>query len=190
MLDKLLEWDRDTFVYLNNLGIEEYDLFWTTITNFPTWIPLFILFIVLVFFKYPKKEAFFVLLMIVLTIIFVGVATDLTKNYVARLRPNNTEEINTIIRILKSPNTYSFFSGHAASSFAITTSVVLFLRRRFKWSWVFYLWPLLFASSRIFVGVHYPVDIIVGTMVGITCAILFYKAYTKFIVPYRGLSHP
>jgi len=190
MLEKVLEWDRDTFVYLNNLGIEEYDLFWTTITNFPTWIPLFILFIVLIFLKYPKKEAFFVLLTIVLMIVFVGVATDLTKNYVARLRPNNAEEINALIRILKNPNTYSFFSGHAASSFSITTIVVLFLRRRFKWTWVFYLWPLLFASSRIFVGVHYPVDIFVGTLVGVTCAIIFYKVYAKFIAPYRGLSHP
>lgn len=189
MLKSLLEWDRDTFVYLNNLGIEEYDLFWTTVTNFPTWIPLFILFIVLIFKKYPKKEALYVLLTIVAMILFVGAFTDIVKHYVARLRPNNTEEINTIIRILKSPNTYSFFSGHAASSFSVTTIVVLFLRKRFKWVWIFYVWPFLFAASRIFVGVHYPVDIIVGAMVGVTCAISFYKMYKRFIVPYLGLNH-
>ena len=190
MLEELLKWDRDTFVYLNNLGIEEYDVFWSTVTNFTTWIPLFILFVVLVFLKYPKREAFLVLLTIILMISFVGLATDLTKNYVARLRPNNTEEINTLIRILKSPTSYSFFSGHSASSFSIATIMVLFLRRHFKWAWIFFLWPLVFASSRIFVGVHYPVDIIVGTLVGILCALIFYKVYTKLIVPYRGLSHP
>lgn len=190
MLEKLLEWDRDTFVYLNNLGIEEYDLFWTTVTDFRTWIPLFIVFIVLVFVKYPKRETFFVLATIALMIVFVTTATDLTKNYVARLRPNNTEEINTLIRILKRPVTYSFFSGHAASSFSITTIFVLFLRQRFKWSWVFYGWPIVFAASRIFVGVHYPIDIIVGLFFGILSAIAFYKIYTKFIVPYRGLNHP
>lgn len=189
MLKSLLEWDRDTFVYLNNLGIEEYDLFWTTVTNFPTWIPLFILFIVLIFKKYPKKEAVYVLLTIVAMILFVSSFTDIVKNYVARLRPNNTEEINTIIRILKSPNTYSFFSGHAASSFSITTIFVLFLRKRFKWVWLCYIWPFLFAASRIFVGVHYPVDIIVGTFVGVTSSILFHKAYTRLIVPYLGLNH-
>ncbi len=189
MLKSLLEWDRDTFVYLNNLGIEEYDLFWTTVTNFPTWIPLFILFIVLIFKKYPKKEAVYVLLTIVAMILFVSSFTDIVKNYVARLRPNNTEEINTIIRILKSPNTYSFFSGHAASSFSITTIFVLFLRKRFKWVWLCYIWPFLFAASRIFVGVHYPVDIIVGTFVGVTSAILFHKAYARLIVPYLGLNH-
>lgn len=190
MLEKLLEWDRDTFIYLNNLGIDDYDLFWTTITNFPTWIPLFIFFIVLVFLKYPKKEAFFVLITVALLIIFISIATDVTKNYVARLRPNNDSDVNTLIRILKTPVTYSFFSGHAASSFSITTLVVLFLRRRFKWSWLFYIWPILFATSRIFVGVHYPVDIIVGTIVGILTAIAFYKMYTNFIVPYRKLGHP
>ncbi len=190
MLKKILEWDRDTFVYLNNLGIEEYDLFWTTVTDFYTWIPLFLLFIVLVFVKYPKREAFYVLLTIALMIVFVTKATDVTKDYVARLRPNNAEEINTLIRILKSPTTYSFFSGHSASSFSITTVFVLFLRKKFKWSWIFYLWPVVFATSRIFVGVHYPVDIIVGTIVGILSAVAFYKMYTNFIVPYRKLGHP
>lgn len=190
MLEKLLEWDRDTFVYLNNLGIEEYDFFWKIVTNFPTWIPLMVLFIVLIFLKYPRREAFFVLLTIILMITLVGIATDLTKNYVARLRPNNTEELHALIRILKNPPSYSFFSGHSASSFSITTSVVLFLRKRFKWSWFFYIWPILFALSRIFVGVHYPIDIIVGALVGVLFAVLFYRLYVKIIVPYRKLSHP
>ena len=190
MLKNLLEWDRDTFVYLNNLGIEDYDLFWTTVTDFRTWIPLFILLIVLVFLKYPKREAIFVLLTIILMVVFVGIATDITKHYVARLRPNNNVEINTLIRILKSPGTYSFFSGHSASSFSITTVFVLFLRKKFKWAYIFYLWPLIFASSRIFVGVHYPIDIIVGATVGILSAFSFYGLYTKVIVPYNSLTHP
>ncbi len=190
MFEKLLEWDRATFIYLNNLGVENYDTFWTTVTNFPTWIPLFILFIVLIFLKYPKREAFFILLTIIFLIVFISVATDVTKDYFERLRPNNDSGVNTLIRILKTPITYSFFSGHAASSFSITTVMVLFLRRRFKWSWLFYIWPILFASSRIFVGVHYPLDIIVGALVGILTAIAFYKMYTNLIVPYKKLNHP
>ncbi len=189
MLEKLLEWDRATFIYLNNLGIEDYDLFWTTVTNFPTWIPLFILFIILIFVKYPKREAIFVLLTITLLTVFISFATDVTKNYFVRLRPNNDSEVNTLIRILKNPGTYSFFSGHTASSFSITTAIVLFLKGRFKWAWVFYLWPLVFASSRIFVGVHYPVDIIVGALVGILAAVGFYKGYTNLLTPCIKLVH-
>jgi len=185
-----LEWDRETFIYLNNLGIEQYDFFWITVTDFKTWIPLFILFLVLILWKYPKREALFVLLTILMTVWFVATITDLTKYSVARLRPNNAEEINTLIRILKTPSTYSFFSGHSSSSFSATTAVVLFLRHRFKWCWLFYIWPLLFVSSRIFVGVHFPVDILVGSAVGVISALFFYMIYVRVIAPALRLSHP
>jgi undecaprenyl-diphosphatase len=179
MLDQLLKWDRDTFIYLNSLGIEDYDVFWSTVTNFTTWIPLFILFIVLIFRFYPKNEAFWVLGTVLLTVSLVAAFTGITKEWVARLRPNNTEEINTLIRILKSPDGYSFFSGHSSSSFSITTSVFLFLRHHFKWSWLFFIWPILFATSRIYVGVHYPLDLFVGAAVGLLFAFLFYRLYRK-----------
>lgn len=190
MLDRILEWDRETFIYLNNLGIEQYDQFWITVTTFNTWIPLFLLFIGLIFWKYPKKEAVYILLTLLMLVWFVDTITDLTKHTVARLRPNNNEEINTLIRILKTPSTYSFFSGHSSSSFSITTGVVLFLRQRFKWCWLFYLWPIMFASSRIFIGVHFPVDIIVGSAVGVLSALFFYLLYVRLIAPSLGLSHP
>lgn len=190
MLDKLLQWDRNAFIYLNNLGVEEFDAFWSTVTKIPTWFPLFFLFGFLLFKKFTKKEAFYMILMVLFTAALVITVTDLTKEVVARLRPNNDEDINTLIRILRSPSGYSFFSGHASSSFSITTLVFLFLRRRFKWSWLFYIWPVLFASSRIFVGVHFPIDIIVGALVGILSALMFYTMYSRSIAPYLGLSRP
>lgn len=190
MLEKILQWDRETLIYLNCLGIEEYDHFWSTVTNIYTWIPLFLFFFILVFWKFPRKDAIYISLTVISLIIFILVATDVTKGFFERLRPNNNTEINSIIRILKNPSTFSFFSGHAASSFSITTVLVLFLRRRFKWVWLFYLWPLLFALSRIYVGVHYPVDIIVGALVGVCTAFAFYNLYTRVIAPYLGLSHP
>lgn len=190
MLEKILEWDRDAFIFLNNLGIEDYDLFWSTATNISSWIPLFVFFFVIIFLKFPKNEAIYTTLTVIALAFFITFLTDITKGYVERLRPNNNEEINTLIRILKSPTSYSFFSGHAASSFSITTLMVLFLRKRFKWCWLFYIWPLIFASSRIYVGVHYPFDILVGAGVGVLSAFLFYSLYVRLIVPYLGLNHP
>src|SRR6056297_2559006 len=105
MLEKLLKWDRDTFVYLNGLGIEEYDVFWGTVTNFSTWIPLFILFLILFYLKFPKKEAFHKFLTVLGLAIFIALITHITKISIARLRRNNTEEINTLIRILKPQRT-------------------------------------------------------------------------------------
>ncbi|MEH6748594.1 MAG: phosphatase PAP2 family protein [Maribacter arcticus] len=188
MLDKILQWDRETFVYLNSLGIEQYDMFWSIVTKFPPWIPLFVLIITLFFIKSSKREALFMILTLLAMVLFVSTLTDLTKNVVARLRPNNDEEINTLIRILKSPSGFSFFSGHASSSFSVITFVVLFLRHHFKWVYLFYIWPILFAISRIYVGVHFPVDLIVGALVGILSAWLFYKLYGLLISPYLKLN--
>lgn len=190
MLEKILEWDRETFIYLNSLGVEKYDFFWNTVTNFVTWTPLLLLFIYLFFKKFPKKKVFALIVSLLFLVLLISALTDLTKVVVGRLRPNNDEELNTLIRILRNPSTFSFFSGHAASSFSITTLVFLFVRRKFKWAWLFYIWPLLFAWSRIYVGVHFPVDIIVGTFVGIFCAFLTYQLYKKLIVPYLKLDHP
>lgn len=189
MLDKILQWDREAFVYLNSLGIEQYDLFWSTVTKFPPWIPLFILIISLFFIKFKKREALFMILTLLVMVIFVGTLTDLTKNVVARLRPNNDEEINTLIRILRSPSGFSFFSGHASSSFSVITLVVLFLRHRFKWVYLFYIWPFLFAMSRVYVGVHFPIDLIIGALVGVFSAWMFYKLYGLLILPYLKSSH-
>ena len=190
MLEHLLQWDRDTFIYLNSLGIEDYDIFWSTVTKIPTWTPLFILFGFLFFRKFSKREALLMILTVLVMVFFVVTLTDLTKEVVARLRPNNDEEMNTLIRILRSPTGYSFFSGHASSSFSITTIVFLFLRKHFKWSIVFYIWPILFAMSRIYVGVHFPIDLIVGALVGIFSAWLFYRLYLQLILPYLRLNRP
>jgi undecaprenyl-diphosphatase len=190
MWERLIEWDRNTFVFLNSLGIEEYDWFWSSVTHTSTWIPLFALFAVLFLFKFPRREA---LAMIFWTVLLFGCVMALmyfTKELVARLRPNNTHELRGIIRILLRPEDYSFFSGHAANSFAITTLVVLFLRNKLPWVWLFFVWPLLFSISRIYVGVHYPLDLIAGASVGVLVALIFLRAYRKFISPYLGSDRP
>ena len=184
MFEKLLEWDKDTFIYLNSLGEEKYDLFWLTVTKFPTWIPLFLLIIVFLFWKNSRKEAFWMLLSFTSMLIVLSVTITTTKNIIGRLRPNNEEALNGLIRIVHQSSSYSFFSGHATSSFSIATLAVLFLRKKIPLIHFVWIYPFLFSSSRIYLGVHYPSDIIVGTMVGMFFAWVFYSMHQKFKAPY------
>lgn len=181
MLQTLKQWDRDVFIFLNNLGIGDFERFWIFVTQIDSWTPLFVLFIILLFYYYREKKGgtvvFFMLLTFGVTMAFTG----FVKEYVARLRPNNLQALGGLIQILQTPSNYSFFSGHASSSFAITTFVVLSIRKYTKWIYFAYLWPLLFTMSRIFVGVHYPSDIFVGALVGTAFAFLSHFLCQKTI---------
>lgn len=186
MLEKLLQWDRDVLIYLNNLGSEPFDTIWLTLTKFTSWIPLFLLLITLIFLKNPPKIAAKKMLWFTLMILSIVKLIFLTKDTVARLRPNNDLAIADEIRTLLSPQDYSFFSGHASASFCISTLAVLFLRKDFKWIYLLFLWPIVFSYSRIYLGIHYPIDIFTGVIVGCTWALLFWWGYRKIKVPYLG----
>ena len=123
MLERLLQWDRDTFVFLNNLGSDQWDSFWSTITSITTWIPLFIFLIVVTIWIQGRKKGLRQVGVVVAMVLFILLLTKIVKMGVARLRPNNDETVNTLIRILKSPTDFSFFSGHAATSFGIALLV-------------------------------------------------------------------
>ncbi|MGX1930752.1 phosphatase PAP2 family protein [Flagellimonas sp. 2504JD4-2] len=189
MFEKLLQWDQDTFIYLNALGTAKFDAFWVTVTEIKSWIPLFLLFFLLFVIKFPRKKTLIRVSFVSLLALFITFLTQIIKNWVERPRPCNDESINSFIRILKTPTDYSFFSGHASSSFAIALLVYLLLREKARWTWVFFLWPLLFSYSRIYVGVHYPLDIIVGALVGTLIALLFYRIHQRITARDIELGH-
>ncbi len=177
MIDQLNKWDRELFVYLNSLGIESYDSFWIFVTNVKNWIPLYIFFFIMFFASYHWKKALLKSLLLIAAFFTTLGFTNFVKNIADRLRPNNEPELLDLIRILDTPTNFSFFSGHASSSFVVTTFVVLSLRKKYKWIYLVYIWPILFVMSRIYVGVHYPLDLLVGALVGILFAFLFYRIY-------------
>ncbi|MCL6218449.1 MAG: phosphatase PAP2 family protein [Zunongwangia sp.] len=180
MFEQLKQWDRELFVYLNGLGIEDYDNFWIWFTQIRHWIPLYILFFVLFFMAFHKKKAIYSSVFLLVSWAVTFGLTFWTKNVVDRLRPNNNPEINEIIRILQEPTNFSFFSGHTSSAFVLVTFVVLVLRKTYKWIWLLYIWAFMLSLSRIFVGVHYPSDLFVGGLVGVLMAWIFYKIYLKY----------
>lgn len=174
-LDSLISKDRELLVQLNALGTEQWDSFWLFITNQFNWIPLFIIVLALVFKFYGWKKALVIVVSIALLITFSDQLVNLIKNTVERLRPNRDPSLNQIIRVVKNSGSYSFVSGHATNSFANTIFLILTLRKHTKWIYLLLIWPILFAYSRVYLGVHFPLDITVGMGLGILIGISFYK---------------
>ncbi len=180
-LDTIIEKDKELFVYLNSLGSETWDGFWLFITNQFYWTPLFLLLFYLIFKAYGWKKSLLLLLVAALLVTFSDQLVNLIKHYFERLRPNNDPFINKHIRILKTPHSFSFVSGHATTSFAVTTFMIATLKKHYKYIFLLLIWPMLFAYSRIYIGVHFPIDIFIGMLLGIGVGFIFYKISILFL---------
>ena len=182
MLEKIIDFDKEAIVFLNNLGSETYDGLWLIITKQLNWTP-FVLFIFYLLQKKIgwKKFGYYILFTAVL-ILICDQTVNLFKHGFERLRPVNDTEINGLLRIVKTSKSFSFFSGHATNSMASTVFMVMILRKYYKHAYLLFLFPLIFAYSRIYLGLHFPTDILTGYVFGATMGFVCYKLYEKFVI--------
>ena len=183
MLESLINLDKKVFIFLNGLGSETFDPLWEILTVQFYWAPFFAVILFLVYKKLGLKNFGIAILFIAVLILICDQSANFFKDNVQRLRPCNDPEINGFIRIgEKKSGTFSFFSGHAANSIATTTFVFLLLRRFYKHTYLLFLFPVIFAYSRIYLGLHFPLDILAGYVYGGTFGYLFYRIFKKFIL--------
>jgi undecaprenyl-diphosphatase len=187
MLESLINWDKNTMVFLNNLGNPFYDSFWLMATKQIYWTPFFLLLLYLLYQKKGLKMTFCILLFVAVLILLSDQLSNVFKYSFKRLRPCNDPEIQSLIRIVKSSKSYSFFSAHASNSMAISIFIFLNLKKHYKYLFLIFIWPLIFAYSRIYLGLHFPLDIISGYISGGLLAYLMFKIYHKFE---QGLQNP
>lgn len=176
MFESILHTDQEILIYLNNLGSKQWDSFWMAITNQLNWIPLFLLVVFLVVKTYGWKRGGFLILSMIVLVAFSDQFTNLIKNTTQRLRPNNDPSINHLLRTIYSPKGFSFMSGHATTSTFFTIYVLLLLKKFFKkYIFLLLLFPLVFSYSRLYLGVHFPIDVLTGISIGCFLAILYFK---------------
>ena len=186
MLEQLLQYDKELFLFLNNLGTPTWDALWLLITNKLTFIPLYALLLFLVYKKFGLKTFLFSILVIALMITFTDQITNIFKRGFERLRPCRQEGVMEQMRFIAIRcGKYGFFSGHSSNSMAAAVFAGLLLRPYYKkLIFILLLWSAIVAYSRIYVGVHYPLDIFCGMTFGALSGFLFYKILNYIIKRY------
>jgi undecaprenyl-diphosphatase len=184
MLDRIKQIDTELLIFLNNLGNKSWDPLWVSITDKFTFLPLFILIIFFLFKKNGTKGLLVILLFISVLILFTDQFTNVVKDFTQRLRPCRLDELQGLLRDIDIRcGKYGFFSAHAANSISVTIFIINCVDESAKkfLKPVLILWVMIFSYSRIYLGVHYPLDTIFGLSFGIFSGFLFKYIYNYFI---------
>lgn len=180
MLESLINKDQQLLIYLNNLGTDFWDPIFMYITHQINWWPFFVILIFLLLKKISLKQFGLLVLVLALFFIFTDQMTNVVKYAVARLRPVNDPDILPHLRYLRGANSPSFFSGHASNSMGSILLIFLIMKKYYKYAWVIFFFPLLFAYTRIYLALHYPLDILCGYLFGLASGTLFYFIFKYF----------
>ncbi len=178
MLELLLQWDEKLFLLINtqwyNACLDTVLVYWRTKT---TWIPLYIL-LLLVIGKDRGWKTIWVLIVLGLTIALADhISSEWIKKAVERVRPCNNTQLSDVRTLVACGSGFSFTSSHATNHFAVAMQLFLIFRMTWKKSYfiALFLWAALVAYGQVYVGVHYPLDVITGSFLGCFLAWFVYQ---------------
>lgn len=177
-MDWILKLDTQIFMAINGCHSEAWDGIMWWISGKTTWWPFYLL--LLGYLGWKKRWQ---LLPMLLFIALVVVLTDQTsvhlfKNLFQRLRPCHEPALEGLVHMVKNKcgGQFGFISSHAANTFGVAFLVLLWIRKRW-FTVVMILWAMLVAYSRVYLGVHYPGDVLAGGIWGAVCGLLVFLLF-------------
>ncbi len=186
-MQEIIQLDKELFLFLNTLGSPVWDSFWIFISEKYYWIPFYALLLFIIWRNFGWKKTLVILVLTALMIIISDQITNLLKDGFKRLRPCHLPEFEGIMRAVgcERRGQFGFTSAHSSNHFAIALFLGLIFKDKIRWLiYPLLIWAALIAYSRIYLGVHFPLDVICGGLMGILAGYLFYRLYdlilTKF----------
>lgn len=179
MWESINKLDQEAFLWLNSLHNDFFDVVMYWITLKYTWFPFYGLLIIFLLWKY-WLQGFYMVLAIAATIVLCDQFTSsFMKPFFERLRPCHEPALANMVHVVEGcGGRYGFASSHAANAFGLATIVWLLLRSAYRYLGLLFIWAAVVSYSRIYVGVHYPIDIIVGGLCGFVFGWMVSRVYT------------
>lgn len=173
MIDFLQSIDTNIFLFFNGLNSPWADFLFYWISNRFIWIPLYAI-ILFFLIKRWKKKSIFIALVLILCVTLSDQTCNIIKKTVQRPRPSHNVELCEQVHLFMEKDgsyykggQYGFPSSHAANSIVIAWFVIFFINNKKRWPvYCILAWVLLISYSRIYLGVHYPSDLIIGWFIG------------------------
>lgn len=173
-LQNILDFDKELFLYLNSFHNNFWDTIMLMITRKETWVPFYLIIVFYVIKNYHSKSIL-ILLFMALTILASDQISVIIKETVQRLRPVHEPTIEHLVHnVFRKGGLHGFVSSHAANTFAIFVFTSRIFKNRNYFLLLFF-WAAIVSYSRIYIGVHYPLDIIGGAFLGWLLGVVFYK---------------
>jgi undecaprenyl-diphosphatase len=169
MMDDLIKWDKELLLYLNSFHVDWLDPVMMAFTKTLFWLPLYAFLVYFIVRNYGKA-CWIPLIGIAITILLADqITSGFMKPFFARLRPSREPDLQGLVHLVDGymGGVYGFASSHAANTFGTATFFWLLFRDTRKWIILLFPWAIVMTYTRIYLGVHYPGDILVGGLIGI-----------------------